>query len=609
MLSPYIFAGIACAVFLLIFSLRTKKGLPDYRWSELAVFYLLMRMVPVIMLKDRTTMNYIALAVDIVILSAALLVSVKQLGKKNAKLIAAVYLFNPLTVVSVISGHWGSMLLVPFAFAAVYGAALLIRRKKTAFDAKRFFPEYIWICAGGFGMLLADDCLGQNISDMLASDKYPTMLVLSAVVAAVGAVLALKKLIGIMHEKNTSQEPAVSPDIHGSNVPSPAVCEKKIHWDRRNTVQVIVLTFYSAVAMIQLGSAVIPSPGTDPFDGRITSVMLGTIMVALMYVFAWKLSGRTDAAFLGGFLTATGFMHFTLSRISPVDTYVTCFILMMFFFMYMYIDETGRGAGKKKQYVLLLLCGISTGLACAAEWTGLYAAIGIAVIFFVFIIGYCRNRFHGKELFSYLLRLFAVCAVCFIAAPFAIYYLSSQADTGMSVLDRAISDVRLMLNCNAATVYDPSYSSEWYEWIIDSQPLIISLDKTDEIFCSTVAVFVNPLIAWGGIAAFLHNICLWRIKSDNKARFLVIAYLSMLMPWFFARGDVFISRYYVCSVILIIMIVNSVINMKAVRNWVVTLITVSGGLFVMFYPVLSGMTVWSAYTVNFLEWFTTWRFY
>lgn len=609
MLSPYIFAGIACAVFLLIFSLRTKKGLPDYRGSELAVFYLLMRIVPVMMLKARTTMNYIALAVDIVILSAALLVSVKQLGKKNAKLIAAVYLFNPLTVVSVISGHWGSMLLVPFAFAAVYGAALLIRRKKTAFDAKRFFPEYIWICAGGFGMLLADDCLGQNISDMLASDKYPTMLVLSAVVAAVGAVLALKKLIGIMHEKNTSQEPAVSPDIHGSNVPSPAVCEKKIHWDRRNTVQVIALTFYSAVAMIQLGSAVIPSPGTDPFDGRITSVMLGTIMVALMYVFAWKLSGRTDAAFLGGFLTATGFMHFTLSRISPVDTYVTCFILMMFFFMYMYIDEIGRGAGKKKQYVLLLLCGISTGLACAEEWTGLYAAIGIAVIFFVFIIGYCRNRFHGKELFSYLLRLFAVCAVCFIAAPFAIYYLSAQADADMRVLDRAISDVRLMLNCNAATVYDPSYSSEWYEWIIDSQQLIISLDKTDEMFCSTIAVFVNPLIAWGGIAAFLHNICLWRIKGDNKAQFLVIAYLSMLMPWFFARGDVFISRYYVCSAILIIMIVNSVINMKAVRNWVVTLITVSGGLFVMFYPVLSGMTVWSAYTVNFLEWFTTWRFY
>lgn len=609
MLSPYIFAGIACAVFLLIFSLRTKKGLSDYRGSELAVFYLLMRIVPVVMLKDRKTMNYIALAVDIVILSAALLVSVKQLGKKNAKLIAAVYLFNPLTVVSVISGHWGSMLLVPFAFAVVYGAALLIRRKKTAFDAKRFFPEYIWICAGGFGMLLADDCLDQNISDMLASDKYPTMLVLSAVVVAVGAVLALKKLIGIMHEKNTSQEPAVFPDIHGSNVPFPAVCEKKIHWDRRNTVQVIALTFYSAVAMIQLGSAVIPSPGTDPFDGRITSVMLGTIMVALMYVFAWKLSGRTDAAFLGGFLTATGFMHFTLSRISPVDTYVTCFILMMFFFMYMYIDETGRGAGKKKQYVLLLLCGISTGLACAEEWTGLYAAIGIAVIFFVFIIGYCRNRFHGKELFSYLLRLFAVCAVCFIAAPFAIYYLSAQADADMRVLDRAISDVRLMLNCNAATVYDPSYSSEWYEWIIDSQPLIISLDKTDEMFCSTIAVFVNPLIAWGGIAAFLHNICLWRIKGDNKAQFLVIAYLSMLMPWFFARGDVFISRYYVCSVILIIMIVNSVINMKAVRNWVVTLITVSGGLFVMFYPVLSGMTVWSAYTVNFLEWFTTWRFY
>ena len=91
-----------------------------------------------------------------------------------------------------------------------------------------------------------------------------------------------------------------------------------------------------------------------------------------------------------------------------------------------------------------------------------------------------------------------MCVVCFIAAPFAIYFLSAQADADKSVLDRVVSDVRLMLNCNAAAVYDPSYSSEWYEWIIDSQPLIISLDKTDEMFCSTVAVFVNPLIAWGG---------------------------------------------------------------------------------------------------------------
>ena len=136
MISPYIFSGIACGIFLFIFSLRIKKGMTDYSWVELAIFYGLMRIVPVIMYQHHGVMNYIALAEDIIFLAAGFFISGKQLGIKNAKLIAAVYLFNPLTAASVISGHKGAMAMVPLAYTAVYGAAMFIRNKKPEFDAK-----------------------------------------------------------------------------------------------------------------------------------------------------------------------------------------------------------------------------------------------------------------------------------------------------------------------------------------------------------------------------------------------------------------------------------------------------------------------------------------
>ena len=90
MISPYIFAGIACAVFLFIFSLRIKAGRLFYSFAELAIFYALMRIAPLMMYENHGLMNVLALAEDFIILAAGFFLSKKQLGVQNAKLIAAV---------------------------------------------------------------------------------------------------------------------------------------------------------------------------------------------------------------------------------------------------------------------------------------------------------------------------------------------------------------------------------------------------------------------------------------------------------------------------------------------------------------------------------------
>ena len=777
MISPYIFAGIACAVFLFIFSLRIKAGRLFYSFAELAIFYALMRIAPLMMYENHGLMNVLALAEDFVILAAGFFLSKKQLGVQNAKLIAAVYLFNPLAAAAVITGHFGAMALLPLAYTIVYGAGIILRQKKPLFDAKRFFPEYIWICAGGYFMMLADDCLLQKTTDMFFGENYPTLLVTAMAVVVTGVVLTIRKLRVILREDKPAEKTAAPPEA------ALAAPEEPQRWNAKNTIAVIALTAgYAAAALFNLGAASapssgmhfgsgegeacqvvidlgeytalsevsvflgreskravslcaldestnewtdivskyeIPSPyqwndipinlrlrclriefldssadvlevvlkddsgrtvspvsaekfpalfdeqelypeyptyfygtmfdevyhgrtayefmndlpiyenthpplgktiisagialfGMNPFGWRIMCVVFGTAMVPLMYAFAWRLSKRRGAAFLGGFLTATEFMHFTLSRIATIDIIVGCFILMMFFFMYLYIDETRNGAGAARRYALLLLCGVSMGLACATKWTGAYAALGIAILFFVFLVKHCKNSLRGKELFGYLLRLFAVCAVCFIAVPAVIYVSSyfefAQVYTDKNILQHALENAQYMLGFHKSALSGHPYSSEWYEWIIDSKPLLDALTETADNHISSVATFVNPLVAWGGIAALLHNIYLWRIREDTKAQYLVISYLAMLMPWLFIHRTVFIYQYFACVPLLILMVINSVINLKAERKLTTALIAVSGALFLMFYPVLSGLNVPREYIGKVLEWLTTWRF-
>ena len=82
----------------------------------------------------------------------------------------------------------------------------------------------------------------------------------------------------------------------------------------------------------------------------------------------------------------------------------------------------------------------------------------------------------------------------------------------------------------------------------------------------------------------------------------------MLMPWLFIHRTVFIYQYFACVPLLILMVINSVINLKAERKLTTALIAVSGALFLMFYPVLSGLNVPREYIGKVLEWLTAWRF-
>ena len=363
--------------------------------------------------------------------------------------------------------------------------------------------------------------------------------------------------------------------------------------------------------IISIGIAVF---GMNPFGWRIMCAVFGTAMVPLMYLFAWKLSHRSDIALTGGVLIATEFMHFTLSRIATIDIIVAQFIVMMFFFMFCFVQEMQNGGKLSKQALWLLFSGISAGLAIATKWTGLYAAAGLAVIFFTFLIKHCLAG--GKKLnesSKYLTKLCIVCVISFIIIPLTFYCLSyiefvqSYPDKGL--IQHAIDNAKSMYSYHSEVTSSHPYESPWYSWIANRKSLLDAITSLDDNKISSISTFGNPLVVLGGFAAFVYNIYLWRVKKNAPAQFLSIAYLSMLMPWLFIHRTVFIYQYFGCILIMIMLICNALMQIKhKAKNKEAVIIIASLLLFVMFFPEISGIAVSRKYTQQMLEWLPTWIF-
>ena len=351
--------------------------------------------------------------------------------------------------------------------------------------------------------------------------------------------------------------------------------------------------------------------GMNPFGWRVMCALCGILMVPVMYLFAHSMFKSTTSAAFATLLLMTEFMHFTLSRIATLDIIVALFTLLMFFTMYGFWRSYHRRSRLREQSLWLALCGFSMAFAVSVKWTGVYAALGIAILFFVVLIRELRKE-KVKENMNYYGKLLVICVVCFVIIPLSVYTLSYlpfvriYQDKGLiqTMLENAV----YMFTYHEDCIFQHPYSSEWYEWLVNKRPLLDSYTALNDETVSVVATFGNPLILWGGFLSFFHQICLWRIRKCRNAQYLVIAYLAVVVPWIFIHRTVFIYQYFLGILILILMLTNSFCHREEGKAERLVFAWTSIGLFVMFYPVLSGMPVKKEYVNQVLEWMQTWNF-
>ncbi|MEG1165975.1 MAG: glycosyltransferase family 39 protein, partial [Oscillospiraceae bacterium] len=361
--------------------------------------------------------------------------------------------------------------------------------------------------------------------------------------------------------------------------------------------------------------------GLNPFGWRFMGVLFGILMLPILYVFIKNLFGSTAISLCGTAIFAFDFMHFVQTRIATIDTYGVFFILLMYFFMYRHITAPREPFSPKwRQTLPLFLSGLFFGIGIASKWTAVYAGAGLALIWLLFRIARGRELVktgHGREHTMELLKSIAQCIVFFVIIPAIIYYVSyypygtARGMSGVSMffdkeyLKIFLSNQEYMFTYHAGVTATHPYSARWYQWIVDARPILYYLKSQPDNMKSAFAAFMNPLVCWGGLLAVISMG--WRTfrYKDGKALFLLIGYLAQLVPWMFITRITFEYHYFPCLIFIVLSLCH-VFNSFRLRDrhWKPKVFGATAAcllLFVLFYPVLTGISVPRAYS-DLLAW-------
>ena len=354
--------------------------------------------------------------------------------------------------------------------------------------------------------------------------------------------------------------------------------------------------------------------GMTPFGWRFMGTLFGVLMLPILYVFLKRMTRSSAISACGTIIFAFDFMHFVQTRIATIDTYSVFFILLMYLFMWRFVS------GGKWRY--LALSGVFFGLGAASKWTCIYAGGGLAVIWLVYWITQVKKPGFAK-------RFIGNCAFCllfFVAIPAAIYYVSyyhygtaSGLDGGVGMFftrdyfDVVWDNQVYMWEYHSDLVSTHPYSSRWYQWLVDARPILYYLEYFDDGTKMAFGAFLNPVFCWAGLLAMIAN-GIFAVKDrDGKSAFIVIGYLAQLLPWVLVTRLTFAYHYFPSSVFMLLALCHvwERLKQQGIFRWQCNMYAVTGvcaGLFVAYYPVLTGLRTAIWYTRGFLRWFPSWPF-
>lgn len=356
--------------------------------------------------------------------------------------------------------------------------------------------------------------------------------------------------------------------------------------------------------------------GMNPFGWRLPGALAGIMMIPLMYIFGRMMFRSAYWGMFAAFIFAFDFMTFTQTRIATIDSYIVLFVIASYLCMYGYIrysDPDLDTRSLRKNLLFLLGAGVFIGLAIASKWQGLYAAIGLPLVFFPAL--YKVYKQNPKEARITFLSCFAF----FVAIPVTIYLLSyipfvRAMDEGDGFLATVIANQTWMFSYHAFLQEGHPFSSRWWEWPLLIRPMFYYVTSISDTVRQGITSLGNPAVWWTGIFATVAAALALRDKEKKEHRqiiiFLLIAYAAQYVPWMFVFRATFIYHYFP-SVPFVVLLITFCFKTYVAPKYPQLVWAYGGvvlGLFILFYPVLSGTPVSVDFVDTFLRWFPTWLF-
>ena len=357
--------------------------------------------------------------------------------------------------------------------------------------------------------------------------------------------------------------------------------------------------------------------GMNPFGYRIMGVVFSSAILLMTYLLVKEFTSHKWAIY-GTLLMAFDFMHYTTGRIATLEPFSIFFIMGMFLFMikatkHNYIHDS------RKHYINLLVSGLFMGMAISVKWTGCYAVVGLALIYFIFNIQTFIKEKDYRLRNNRTVELFLLSLIFFIIIPVMIYILSfiivpmygTKWHNLNEFIDQVIQYNTYMFNYHTGLESTHPYSSKWYEWLFNIRPIWYYVKRNPDTIM-TISCMNNPLINISGVIAIIYGFYQTFIKKNQTFLILLIMYFTNLVPWMFVSRTTFAYHYYPCIPFLILILTYTLYhlsrNNRQFEYLMQAIIILSFILFIIFLPVTGGFETTNFYVQKFLRWLPTWYF-
>lgn len=349
--------------------------------------------------------------------------------------------------------------------------------------------------------------------------------------------------------------------------------------------------------------------GMTTFAYRLMGNLAGICMIPAMYVLAKMLFKDTKWGVLAAIIMAADGMHFVQSRLGTADGFLVLFVILEYLFMYRYILQKDEPFKKRKWN--LFWSGLFMGMAIAVKWNGVFAAIGLAVIFILNLIK--ETAYENKKWTKENTLTIIVCIWFFVFVPIIIYIMAHiPLMTGNNVY---IKDGNSFIKWQT-NMYDyhhnleatHPYESKWYTWPITQKSVLYWVGTTSDGAITRIALLGNPIIWWFSIPTMIFTLvyAIWNSikKKDFKLWFLVIPIIAMMAAYVGVPRIMFLYHYFPILPFVMLTIVafikwvcDKVKNDYLIYIFVAIIVIV----FMLFYPIYSGYPTSLKY-IHDLQW-------
>jgi len=337
--------------------------------------------------------------------------------------------------------------------------------------------------------------------------------------------------------------------------------------------------------------------GMTPFGWRFSNIFFAALMVFILYYFALQLFREHLFAFAAALLMTYSFMHLAQARIGLIDTFGVTFTLISYHYLYRFIRE--------QTLALLLWSGVFFGLAISIKWSAVFASLGFMFIALYLLLSHypLQKRFRGWGLIKYGLLSYGVLALGIYGLSFFDIYM--RTGSLQSIIDYNTN----MYHYHSTLIATHPYSSPWWSWPLDWKPM--GYYKEDhEGLTRSINAFGNPAIFWTGIIALLYTLYQALRYKSLEAMFILLAFIGLYIPYVFIGRLMFIYHFYYAVPFLMLAIVymlqDSMMKFATLKYLYMVYFCVVIGLFLLYYPLLSGVEISRVFVNQYLLWLPKW---